>query len=72
MESIRYVVPRILPVKTLDEAGLVFGYETFPGDHFSHIRFQVEQALRFFTRKLRARSEGKGEGGQDALIRGRE
>jgi pimeloyl-ACP methyl ester carboxylesterase len=40
-------------LRALDEAGLVFEYETFPGDHFSHIRFQVEQALRFFTRKLR-------------------
>lgn len=61
-------------VRALDEAGLVFEYETFPGDHFSGLRFQVEQALRFFTRKLRARSEGQGEGSQDALtrVRGRE
>ncbi len=42
-------------LRALDEAGLVFEYETFPGDHFSGLRFQVEQALRFFTRKLRTR-----------------
>ena len=71
-ESIRYVVPGIVPVKTLNEAGLVFGYETFPGDHFSGLRFQGEQALSFFTRKLRARSKEQAEGGQGSLIRGRE
>ena len=42
-------------VRALDEAGLVFEYETFPGDHFSGLRFQVEQALRFFTEKLKTK-----------------
>ena len=59
-------------VRALDEAGLVFEYETFPGDHFSGLRFQVEQALRFFTRKLRTTSDGQGEGSPEAVTTGRE
>jgi hypothetical protein len=59
-------------VRALDQAGLVFEYETFPGDHFSGLRFQVQQALRFFSRKLRTKSDGQGEGSQDGFTTGRE